>query len=195
MNEIRREEVRFERVLRLARTLHLSIGDGLDEIIAEALPVGRRIDVRGARAFSMYYGLREHDIAELKEIAQEFGLHYGSVRFLILSFESLIEEIVRSIRNERILSENYSAWPLEDFFTTARGLECSLERNLATRVCTLAKREKVEFPQVGHFCQLTEPEVIRIPKSGVAMARAMQTMLGTVGLSLGCKTSRIQKAA
>ncbi|HEX5774920.1 MAG TPA: hypothetical protein VFY28_03110, partial [Candidatus Paceibacterota bacterium] len=195
MNETRREQVRYDRFLRLARTLRLSIGEGLDEIIAETLPIGRRIDPYGAKAFSMHYGLGDYEIAELREIAKELGLHYGSARFHVVSFTSLIEEIARAMRSERTMPDDHTSWPLEDFFTTARGLECRIERKLATRVRTVAGREKVEFPTVGHFCRLTEPEVARICGSGVATARAMQAMLVPVGLSLGLRIPRMKKAA
>jgi hypothetical protein len=195
MNHTRREQVRFERFLRLAEEFDLSLGDGLEDVIKEALPAGRKIDPRGARAFSMHYGFDHHDIRELRSIAKDFNIHLSSARFVIRSFESLLKEIARAGFNERKMPGAHEVWPLEDYFTVARGLECELDRQLAARIRTIAGREKVEFRLVGDFCRLSKEDVVRIPSAGIAIANGMEKMLGMAGLSFGLDIPRMKKAA
>lgn len=195
MNEATLERNRINRLSQLGRTLSLSHGETLDDLIAAAMPTGETIDPRGAEAFCMHYGMRGYEISEMRGIAKAFGLLPGSARFLVVSFEFLFEEIVRGIRNEKRMPNDHAAWPLEDFFTGARARQHGFNPKLAGRIKTVVIQERARFPTVLDFCRRSEDEVMAIPTAGVATTRAMQEMLASVDLSLGMNTSCIKKAA
>ncbi|MGE5540747.1 MAG: hypothetical protein ACM3TU_00455 [Bacillota bacterium] len=152
--------------------------------LTQALWLVEAHDVRKFVAFTAYYGLRGFIPASAHEIGTGLGISKVATIALIESVEDLVDEEIRTIRNERLFPDTYGSWPLTDFFTIGRALMNNISLASAVRIRNFARREKRDTPTVHDFCKMTENGLLLIPGTGVAMAHGIKIMLNSVHLRL-----------